>query len=69
MTWFKITCPFCRKRVPISSIRCPECRSLIPWEYGDLERRRIFIAAGIAAGVLVLCAAAAAAWGIARLLR
>ncbi|MGI6457468.1 MAG: hypothetical protein ACOX5R_17875 [bacterium] len=39
----KITCPYCRKRIPINAIRCPECRTLLPHECGEQERRRLFI--------------------------
>ena len=40
MLWFKITCPYCREKIPLSSLRCPKCRSIIPHEYGEEERKR-----------------------------
>lgn len=52
MALFKITCPYCRERIPINSIRCPECRSVIPHECGDSERALIFY--GILTGVGLL---------------
>lgn len=50
MNLFTIVCPYCRKRIPLSSIRCPECRAVIPHECGEYERKRIFLFAG--AGIL-----------------
>lgn len=47
MAWFHITCPFCQQRIPLSSVRCPACRALLPHESGDPERRRILLAAAI----------------------
>lgn len=52
MAWFHISCPFCQQRIPLSAVRCPACRALLPHESGDTERRRILLLA--AAGVLVL---------------
>jgi len=43
MSWFKIVCPYCRKKIPLSSIRCPLCRTVIPHECGEIERRRILL--------------------------
>lgn len=45
MAWFHVTCPFCQKRIPLSSVRCPACRALLPHETGEAERRRILAAA------------------------
>ncbi len=41
MDWIKITCPYCRQRIPISSMQCPECHAVIPHECGEVERRKI----------------------------
>ncbi len=52
MAWFHISCPFCQQRIPLSAVRCPACRALLPHESGDTERRRILLLA--AAGLLVI---------------
>jgi hypothetical protein len=54
MSWFTIKCPYCHKRIPISSNRCPLCRTIIPFECGDKERAVIFLYAGVGIVLLLL---------------
>lgn len=40
MNWIKIECPYCKARIPLSSVNCPECRAIVPHECGDRERQK-----------------------------
>jgi predicted amidophosphoribosyltransferase len=54
MRLFKTICPYCRKKIPLSSLRCPECRGVIPHECGEIERRRLLILAGVVIFLLMI---------------
>lgn len=56
MVWFTIVCPYCRKKIPINSIRCPECRAVIPHECGEKERGLILKLMLVGIGLVVLVA-------------
>lgn len=52
---FKITCPYCQQRIPLSSMRCPACRAVIPHECGEAERKQfiLLVAGGAFAAVAI----------------
>lgn len=59
LSLLRMTCPYCGKRIPVNSSRCPECRAVLPAESGQDELAKVFklsaiIALIVFAGLILL---------------
>lgn len=54
MNFITIPCPFCQKRIPIHSSHCPECKSELPADFGEPERRKVFLFALVLASLMIV---------------
>ncbi|MBN2325838.1 MAG: hypothetical protein JXR73_01700 [Candidatus Omnitrophica bacterium] len=54
MNWIKIECPYCRRRIPLNSVNCPNCRSVIPHECGEAERKKFMLVILILFSIVII---------------